>query len=180
MPLRWSIVDRHSVAKVVKEREERVSIQGYPTDGLVLQYNDLDICEQLGTTRKFPRYAMAFKWRDELKSTVVRNIEWSVSKTGYVTPVAIFDPVELEGTTVKRANLHSVKIARELQLGIGDKVRVYKANMIIPKIHENLDRSGLDIIEHCPLCGNILERQLDDFGEIVALRCVISDCPSKL
>ena len=123
---------------------------------------------------------MAFKWRDELKPTVIRDIEWSVSTTGYITPVAIFDPVELEGTTVKRANLHSVKIARELKLGIGDRVTVYKANMIIPKIHENLDRSGLDIIEQCPLCGNILERQLDEFGEIVALRCLISDCPSKM
>lgn len=181
-PVYWTLVDKNSVVKTIKEREERVIGKTllYPTDGLVLHYNDLDICAQLGATQKFPRYAKAFKWNDETKSTIVRDIEWSVSKTGYVTPIAIFDPVELNGTTVKRANLHSVKIARELELGIGDRVTVYKANMIVPKIHENLDRSGLDIPGVCPVCGNKLEREVNlETGEIVALRCVISDCGSR-
>lgn len=177
--VKWQKADRITIAKNIADREHLVTKYEYPTDGLVLHYNDLDICAKLGVTQKFPRYAMAFKWPDELKTTTVRSIEWSVSKVGYVTPIAILEPVELRGTVVKRANLHSVKIARELELGVGDRVTVYKANMIVPKIHENLTRSGLDIPEACPVCGNELEREVDETGEIVALRCVISDCGSR-
>lgn len=173
----WRKVDRLTIAKNIADRERLVTKYKFPTDGLVLHYNDLDICADAGATKKFPRYAMAFKWPDETKLTTVQSIEWSVSKVGYITPIALLEPVELRGTVVKRANLHSVKIARELELGVGDRVTVYKANMIVPKIHENLDRSGLDIPEVCPVCGNALEREVDpDTGEIVALRCVISDC----
>ena len=177
--VKWRKVDRLTIAKNIADRERLVTKYEYPTDGLVLHYNDLDICSELGATKKFPRYAMAFKWPDETKLTTVQSIEWSVSKVGYVTPIAILEPVELRGTTVKRANLHSVKVARELELGVGDRVTVYKANMIVPKIHENLDRSGLDVPEVCPVCGNPLEREVDEAGEVVALRCVISDCGSR-
>ena len=122
--------------------------------GLVALYDDIAYGESLGTTAKFPRNAMAFKWADEMRDTRLLEIEWSPSRTGLINPVAIFEPVELEGTTVSRASVHNISIMKELKLGIGDTIRVYKANMIIPQIAENLTGSGSAPIPHnCPACG---------------------------
>ena len=149
-----------------------------PSDGLVLTYDDIAYGESLGRTAKFPRNSIAFKWQDEIKETVLRQIEWSPSRTGLINPVAIFDPVELEGTTVSRASVHNVSIVRELKLGIGDHITVYKANMIIPQIAENLTRSGdLTIPCTCPACGGETKFVKDSMAE--TLNCPNPACPAK-
>lgn len=149
-----------------------------PSDGLVLTYDDIAYGESLGRTAKFPRNSIAFKWQDEIKETVLRRIEWSPSRTGLINPVAIFDPVELEGTTVSRASVHNVSIVRELKLGIGDHITVYKANMIIPQIAENLTRSGdLTIPCTCPACGGETKFVKDSMAE--TLNCPNPACPAK-
>ena len=149
-----------------------------PSDGLVLTYDDIAYGESLGRTAKFPRNSIAFKWQDEIRETVLRQIEWSPSRTGLINPVAIFDPVELEGTTVSRASVHNVSIVRELKLGIGDHITVYKANMIIPQIAENLTRSGdLTIPCTCPACGGETKFVKDSMAE--TLNCPNPACPAK-
>lgn len=149
-----------------------------PSDGLVLTYDDIAYGESLGRTAKFPRNSIAFKWQDEIKETFLRRIEWSPSRTGLINPVAIFDPVELEGTTVSRASVHNVSIVRELKLGIGDHITVYKANMIIPQIAENLSRSGdLTIPCTCPACGGETKLVKDSMAE--TLNCPNPACPAK-
>ena len=126
----------------------------FPSDGLVALYDDIAYGQALGRTAKFPRNSFAFKWADEMRETQLLEIEWSPSRTGLINPVAIFEPVELEGTTVSRASVHNVSILKELELGIGDTIRVYKANMIIPQIADNLTRSSRLAIPHtCPVCG---------------------------
>ena len=133
---------------------EQISKNDFPSDGLVLVYDDIAYGKSLGRTAKFPRDSIAFKWQDETKETILKEIEWSPSRTGLINPVAIFEPVELEGTTVSRASLHNISIMKNMQIGIGDHVMVYKANMIIPQIAQNLTRSGVkDIPETCPVCG---------------------------
>lgn len=172
--------------KVTKENiEDRVkwfanAIQEYdiPSDGLVLLLNDIAYGESLGRTAKFPRNAIAFKWADEMAETKLLEIEWSPSRTGLINPVAIFEPVELEGTTVSRASVHNVSIVRELQLGEGDTIQVYKANMIIPQIEENLTRSDTcKTPEVCPVCGK--QTQIITNNEVQYLHCVNSECAAK-
>ena len=150
----------------------------FPSDGLVALYDDIAYGDSLGRTAKFPRNAFAFKWADEIRETHLLEIEWSPSRTGLINPVAVFEPVELEGTTVSRASVHNVSILKELQLGIGDTITVYKANMIIPQIADNLTRSGVrDIPEACPVCGGQTEvRQLND---VKSLYCTNPDCQAK-
>lgn len=146
-------VDQNSILDVIEEFSERIQTYDIPTDGLVLCYDDIAYGESLGSTSKFPRDSIAFKWADETRETVLREIEWSPSRTGLINPVAIFEPVELEGTTVSRASVHNLSILKNLQLGIGDVITVYKANMIIPQIAENLTRSNqIQIPEKCPVC----------------------------
>ena len=141
-----------------------------PSDGLVVTYDDIAYGRSLGRTAKFPRDSIAFKWQDETRETILRQIEWSPSRTGLINPVAIFDPVELEGTTVSRASVHNLSIMRSLQLGIGDSITVYKANMIIPQIAENLTKSGnMPIPEHCPACGGRTE--IRRLNEVETLYC---------
>ena len=141
-------------------------------------YDDIAYGESLGSTAKFPRNAYAFKWQDEIRETVLRKIEWSPSRTGLINPVAIFDPVELEGTTVSRASVHNISIMKEMQLGIGDKIQVYKANMIIPQIAENLTRSGnLEIPNICPVCGQ--EARVQKTNEVESLYCMNPQCQAK-
>ena len=148
------VADSASIAEAVDWFAHHVEANDVPSDGLVLILDDIKYGQSLGTTSKFPRDAIAFKWRDEIKETTLKEIEWSASRTGLINPVAIFEPVELEGTTVSRASVHNISIVRELGLGIGDTVQVYKANMIIPQIAENLTRSGnLEIPDKCPVCG---------------------------
>ena len=150
----------------------------FPSDGLVALYDDIAYGESLGSTAKFPRNAFAFKWADEVRETTLREIEWSPSRTGLINPVAVFDPVELEGTTVSRASVHNVSIVKDLQLGIGDTIQVYKANMIIPQIAENLTRSSnLEIPESCPACGQ--EAKVIRENDVEALYCMNPDCAAK-
>lgn len=150
----------------------------FPSDGLVAVYDDIIYGDSLGSTAKFPRNAFAFKWADEQKETKLLEIEWSPSRTGLINPVAIFEPVDLEGTTVSRASVHNISIMKELELGIGDKIQVYKANMIIPQIAENLTRSGVkDIPEHCPACGGAT--QISRANEVETLFCNNQECPAK-
>lgn len=150
----------------------------FPSDGLVALYDDIAYGESLGSTAKFPRNAFAFKWADEVRETTLREIEWSPSRTGLINPVAVFDPVELEGTTVSRASVHNVSIVKDLQLGIGDTIQVYKANMIIPQIAENLTRSSnLEIPEICPACGQ--EAKVIRENDVEALYCMNPDCAAK-
>ena len=137
---------------------EHIEKNEYPSDGLVALYDDIAYGESLGRTAKFPRNSMAFKWADEIRETTLKEIEWSPSRTGLINPVAIFEPVELEGTTVSRASVHNISIMRGLELGVGDTIEVYKANMIIPQIAENKTRSGVrNIPEVCPVCRGVTE-----------------------
>ena len=164
-------------AEVIKF-SERIAQNDFPSDGLVLIYDDIRYGESLGRTAKFPRDSYAFKWADETRQTVLRQIEWSPSRTGLINPVAIFDPVELEGTTVSRASVHNISIMEELQLGIGDTIEVYKANMIIPQIARNLTCSGnLEIPAQCPVCGGATRIQQD--GSAKTLCCTNPACQAK-
>ena len=158
--------------------EKAVETNDFPSDGLVALYDDITYGDSLGRTAKFPRNAFAFKWADEIKETTLVEMEWSPSRTGLINPVAIFEPVELEGTTVSRASVHNISIVKELALGIGDTIRVYKANMIIPQIEENITRSGsLVIPDHCPACGE--EAKIRCENEVEALYCTNPECPAK-
>lgn len=171
-------VDRESLPSYVSQFAERITENDFPSDGLVLILEDIAYGESLGTTAKFPRNAIAFKWADEIRETHLLDVEWSASKTGLINPIAVFEPVELEGTTVSRASLHNISILRALQLGRGDLIQVYKANMIIPQIAENLTRSdSLEIPSVCPVCGETTEiRSLND---VSSLYCLNEECPAK-
>ena len=156
----------------------KVAENDFPSDGLVALYDDIAYGDSLGRTAKFPRNAFAFKWADEMAETTLEEIEWSPSRTGLINPVAIFTPVELEGSTVSRASVHNISIMRKLELGIGDRIRVYKANMIIPQIGENLTRSGVkDIPECCPACHG--PAVIEMVNDVESLYCRNSRCPAK-
>lgn len=172
------LVTRDSLEAEVRTYEKRIKSYDIPSDGLVLQFNDIAYGNSLGKTAKFPRHSIAFKWKDETAETILREIEWSASRTGLINPVAIFDPVELEGTTVTRASVHNVSIMRGLKLGVGDKIKVYKANMIIPQILENLTGSDAEKVpEVCPVCGGRTE--LKDEEGVQTLYCTNPDCMAK-
>lgn len=172
------IVDGTTVHSAVQYFSDKIKENDFPSDGLVMIYDDINYGLSLGTTAKFPRNAIAFKWKDETALTTLREIEWSASRTGLINPVAIFDPVELEGTTVTRASVHNVSIVKELKLGIGDKITVYKANMIIPQIAENITSSGTAVIpDKCPVCGE--NTQIIESAGASFLYCVNKDCSAK-
>lgn len=174
----YYMVTRDTVEDEVAKFSSKISENDFPSDGLVLTYDDIAYGRSLGRTAKFPRDSFAFKWQDEIRETVLREIEWSPSRTGLINPVAIFDPVELEGTTVSRASVHNISIMEELELGIGDKIEVYKANMIIPQIAENLTRSGVkDIPCKCPVCQG--ETKIRQVGNAKALYCMNPECQAK-
>ena len=171
-------VTKDTIAETVQWFSEAIQHNDFPSDGLVLIYEDIAYGLSLGRTAKFPRNAIAFKWSDEQAETVLREVEWSPSRTGLINPVAIFDPVELEGTTVSRASLHNLSYCEELALGIGDRITVYKANMIIPQIAENRTRSGnLKPAAVCPVCGQPTEIRSDN--EAKFLYCPNPDCAAK-
>ena len=174
----YKIVTKDTIGEAVAEFAKTVPEYDIPSDGLVLLYDDIAYGESLGRTAKFPRNAIAFKWADEIRETTLTEIEWSASRTGLINPVAIFDPVELEGTTVSRASVHNLSIMEALELGEGDQITVYKANMIIPQIADNLTRSGkIKIPDHCPVCDGITEiRQVND---VKSLYCTNPDCQAK-
>ena len=174
----YEMVTGATVREAVQGFASRIQGNDFPSDGLVLIYDDVAYGNSLGVTAKFPRNAIAFKWADELAVTHLREIEWSPSRTGLINPVAVFDPVELEGTSVSRASLHNVSILESFEMGIGDEISVYKANMIIPQVAENLTKSGtITIPKHCPACGAPTEiRQIKD-GK--ALYCTNEYCSAK-
>ena len=171
-------VTGETVEEAVHYFAEKIQHFDIPSDGLVVLYDDIAYGRSLGTTAKFPRDSFAFKWEDEIKETHLLEIEWSPSRTGLINPVAIFEPVELEGTTVSRASVHNLSILKGLELGIGDVIRVYKANMIIPQIEENLTRSSkLEIPSVCPVCGGATE--IRSANGIETLNCTNPECQAK-
>lgn len=174
----YRMVNPETIVDAVSYFERKIADYDIPSDGLVLTYEDMAYGSSLGRTAKFPRDSIAFKWADELRETILQEIEWSASRTGLINPVAIFEPVELEGTTVSRASVHNISILRGLRLGIGDRITVYKANMIIPQIAENLTRSdNLEIPDKCPVCGQ--PTQIKQVNEVQSLYCLNPDCDAK-
>lgn len=174
----YYLVTEDNIQKTIDAFEKKVSSYDIPSDGLVLTLEDIAYGQSLGRTAKFPRHSIAFKWADELAETTLREIEWSASRTGLINPVAVFEPVELEGTTVSRASVHNISILKGLKLGIGDHITVYKANMIIPQIAENLTESDTLVIPSaCPVCGGTaVIRQMND---VQSLYCTNEKCPAK-
>ena len=171
-------VDPDTILEGITDFEKRIQTYNIPSDGLVLTFEDIAFGEALGRTAKFPRHSIAFKWQDEIRETTLKEMEWSASRTGLINPVAIFEPVELEGTTVSRASVHNISIVRGLKLGLGDRITVYKANMIIPQIAENLTCSDtLEIPEVCPVCGG--KTQIRSVGEVQSLYCTNEACDAK-
>ena len=174
----YRVVTRNSMEDAVKYFAGKIQTYDYPSDGLVLMFDDIEYGLSLGTTAKFPRNGIAFKWEDEQAETTLKYIEWSPSRTGLINPVAVFEPVELEGTTVSRASVHNISMMEELELGSGDRIKVYKANMIIPQISENLTKSGIDDLpKECPVCGHATEVKAEN--GIKTLYCPNSQCPAK-
>ncbi len=172
------MVTPDTILSAISEFENKIPTYDVPSDGLVLTYEDIAYGKSLGRTAKFPRDAIAFKWADEIRETTLTEVEWSASRTGLINPVAIFTPVELEGTTVSRASVHNVSIVKELKLGIGDRITVYKANMIIPQIAENLTQSGnLPIPATCPVCGG--ETKIQNMNDTETLYCTNPECAAK-
>ena len=174
----YKFTDSKSIADDVAEFESKIESNDIPSDGLVLLLDDIALGERLGSTSKFPRNAMAFKWSDERQITKLKYIEWSPSRTGLINPVAVFEPVELEGTTVSRASLHNVSIFEDLMLGVGDEISVYKANMIIPQVYENLTKSNTEKVpDTCPACGSHASIKQDNESKV--LLCTNPDCQIK-
>ena len=179
----FDVVEHHDVTAATIADEvawfaEHIEENDFPSDGLVLVYDDIAYGQSLGLTAKFPRDAFAFKWADEIRQTTLLEIEWSPSRTGLINPVAVFEPVELEGTTVSRASVHNISIMEELELGAGDQIEVYKANMIIPQIAKNLTRSGVrDIPKVCPVCGGATKIRMDN--DTKTLYCTNPECQAK-
>ena len=174
----YKIVTAGNLDEAMDAFAAAIETNDFPSDGLVALYDDIAYGDSLGSTAKFPRNSFAFKWADEIRETTLREIEWSPSRTGLINPIAVFDPVELEGTTVSRASVHNVSILKELELGIGDTIQVYKANMIIPQIAENLTRSSnLKIPETCPVCGQ--EARVIRENDVESLYCMNPDCVAK-
>ena len=171
-------VSAQTLPDMVKWFSDKIPSNDFPTDGLVLSFDDTAYGKSLGTTAKFPRDAIAFKWADEEAETTLREIEWSPSRTGLINPVAIFDTVDLEGTDVSRASLHNISYVEDMQLGIGDRIKVYKANMIIPQISVNLTKSGnFEIPDKCPACGGATEIKNENGTR--TLVCINPECPAK-
>lgn len=174
----YKFTDSKSIADDIAEFESKIESNDIPSDGLVLLLDDIALGERLGSTSKFPRNAMAFKWSDERQITKLKYIEWSPSRTGLINPVAVFEPVELEGTTVSRASLHNVSIFEDLMLGVGDEISVYKANMIIPQVYENLTKSNTEKVpDTCPACGSHASIKQDNESKV--LLCTNPDCQIK-
>lgn len=174
----YRVVTSDTLDEAMEYFDTQIEHNDFPSDGLVALYDDIAYGDSLGRTAKFPRNAFAFKWADEMAETTLEEIEWSPSRTGLINPVAIFTPVELEGSTVSRASVHNISIMRKLELGIGDRLKVYKANMIIPQIGENLTKSGVkDIPEICPACGG--KTVIEKVNDVESLYCRNPECPAK-
>lgn len=174
----YRVVTAATVVSAVEDFERTIEKNDLPSDGLVLTLDDIAYSRSLGTTSKFPRDSIAFKWADQQAETTLQEIEWSASRTGLINPVAVFEPVELEGTTVSRASVHNISVMRDLKLGIGDRITVYKANMIIPQIAQNLTGSNnIKVPEICPVCGH--HTQVKNDNGVETLYCINPDCLAK-
>jgi len=174
----YIITDARKIGADIQTFENKIEKNDLPSDGLVLIYDDIEYGRSLGATSKFPKNSIAFKWSDEVKQTKLLGIEWSPSRTGLINPIALFEPVELEGTTVSRASVHNLSLVEGLKLGRGDIISVYKANMIIPQIAENLTGSGnIEIPESCPVCGGKLIIKQE--AEVKTLHCTNKGCPIR-
>lgn len=174
----YKVVDESNIEEAIRSFAEKIEHNDFPSDGLVLTYDDIEYSRSLGATAKFPRDSIAFKWADEVKETTLLNVEWSASRTGLINPIAVFEPVELEGTSVSRASVHNLSIVDSLKLGIGDKIEVYKANMIIPQIARNLTGSAnLEIPKICPVCQG--KTQIRTENDVSVLFCTNPDCQAK-
>lgn len=172
------LVTADTVEEAVAYFADKITANDFPSDGLVLTYNDIAYGESLGRTSKFPRHSIAYKWQDEVRETTLLKVEWSPSRTGLINPIAVFEPVELEGTSVARASLHNISIMEGLELGIGDRITVYKANMIIPQLADNLTRSGhCPVPEVCPVCSQ--QTKIKDENGVKTLYCINEECPAK-
>lgn len=171
-------VDKDNLIDTITYFEEAITSNDFASDGLVLTFDSIEYSKSLGVTSKFPRHSIAFKWQDEIRETKLIKVEWRASRTGRINPIAVFEPVEIEGTTVARASLHNVSILRELELGIGDTIEVYKANMIIPQVANNLSKSNnIEIPTQCPVCQK--EAEIKEANQIEALYCINPDCAAK-
>ena len=176
--VQYKVVNSDNILDTVGWFEKEIVNNDFPSDGLVIIYDDIEYGNSLGRTAKFPRNAYAFKWTDETAETTLKEIEWSASRTGLINPVAIFEPVDLEGTRVSRASVHNISIMESLKLGIGDKIKVFKANMIIPQIAENLTQSGnMEIPKVCPVCGQ--PTQIKQTNDVKSLYCINPHCQAK-
>ena len=178
----YTSVTGSEVPDAVEDFKNRIAKNDFPSDGLVALYDDIEYGRSLGTTSKFPRNSIAFKWKDETVETTLKYVEWSPSRTGLINPIAVFEPVEIEGTTVSRASVHNVSILKALKLGTGDRISVYKANMIIPQISENLTCSGtVEIPSSCPVCGEKTQIRREGKGDdaVETLYCLNPACPAK-
>ena len=171
-------VTSDTIEDAILDFEKNIETFPLPSDGLVLIYDDIEYGRSLGTTAKFPRDSIAFKWKDEIKETTLTEVLWNTSRTGLINPIAIFEPVELEGTTVSRASVHNLSIVKSLALGEGDIIKVYKANMIIPQIAENTTKSGtIEAPKQCPVCG--AETEIHDDNGVETVHCPNPECPAK-
>lgn len=174
----YRMTDSDNLKETVLWFENRIEKNPIPSDGLVLIYDDIEYGRSLGQTSKFPKDSIAFKWKDEIRETTLEEIEWSASRTGLINPIAVFDPVQLEGTTVSRASVHNISVMRDLKLGVGDRIKVYKANMIIPQIAENLTCSdSIKLPEECPVCGR--PTRIKEENGVKTLHCENPDCLAK-
>lgn len=175
----YELVDEDNIESIISKYKDEVALSDFPTDGLVITYDDIEFSKSLGTTSKFPKDSLAFKWEDETKQTKIKYIEWNTSRTGLINPTAVFETVELEGTHVSKASLHNLSIIEELKIGVGDSVTVYKANMIIPQIAENLSKTGpVEFPKICPKCGS--EAVIKQKAEAKTLHCTNSSCKAQL
>ncbi|PKM51845.1 MAG: DNA ligase (NAD(+)) LigA [Firmicutes bacterium HGW-Firmicutes-7] len=174
----YKVVNKENIAEQIETFSKEIVDNDFGSDGLVLTYDSIEYSNNLGATSKFPKHSIAFKWKDEIKETTLIKIEWSASRTGLINPIAIFEPIELEGTTVSRASVHNLSILEDLELGIGDIIEVYKANMIIPQIADNLTRSNnISIPKECPICGEAADfRQI---SQVKSLYCTNAGCAAK-
>lgn len=172
-------VNKNNIKEEVENYKEKIKTYDIPSDGLVLTFNDINYGIQLGKTAKYPKHSIAFKWQDETRETTLRKVDWMASRTGLINPVAVFDPVELEGTIVSRASLHNISILEELKIGLNDKIEVYKANMIIPQVANNITKSNnLTIPDKCPVCNH--KTEIINNNDIKYLYCTNEFCFAKL
>ena len=171
--------DKENIDAILERIRDMADEESIPYDGAVMAVDDYKIAESMGRTNKFFRHSYAYKYEDSLYETVLTDIEWNTSKTGLINPVAIFKPVDLSGAITTRATLHNITYIKNMMLGIGDRIRIYRSNMVIPKVHDSIDKSGnFTIPSTCPICGEPTKIVKDNDSEV--LMCTNDNCAGKL